>query len=133
MPTILIIEDDEMSRELVRDVLVFHGCHVLEAGSAENGLKILEEQGPLVVLLDIQLPGMDGFEMLNRIRSTEALSQTRVVAVTASAMDHDRRRIMAAGFDAYVPKPVNIDELVATVSRLAGSSTKHAGDWGNEL
>jgi two-component system cell cycle response regulator DivK len=131
MPTVLIIEDDEMSRQLVRDVLVFHGCHVLEADSAENGLKILEEERPVVVLMDIQLPGMDGFEMLSRIRSTEGFAQTRVVAVTASAMDHDRRRIMAAGFDAYVPKPVNIDELVETVSRLTGSENLHAGGQGN--
>ena len=128
MPTILIIEDDEMSRQLVRDVLVFHGCQVLEAKNAENGLRILREQGPRVVLMDIQLPGIDGFEMLSRIRSTEGFEQTRVVAVTASAMSHDRRRILAAGFDAYVPKPVNIDELVETVNRLAGSENSHASE-----
>jgi two-component system, cell cycle response regulator DivK len=130
MATILIIEDDEMSRQLVRDVLAFHGCHILEADSAEKGLKILEEQAPVVVLMDIQLPGMDGFEMLSRIRSSGGFAQTRVVAVTASAMNHDRRRIMAAGFDAYVPKPVNIDELVETVTRLAGSEKLHAGGRG---
>ena len=73
-----------------------------------------------LVLMDIQLPGISGFEALAKIRASESLKKTKVVAVTASVMDHDRRRILAAGFDGYVPKPVNLQNLMGTVREIAG-------------
>ncbi len=115
---VLIIEDNEPSRRLLSDVLGFHGYSILQTDRGEEGLRILEDRRPDLVLMDIQLPGIDGFETLARIRASETLGHTRVVAVTASAMDHDRRRVLEAGFDAYIAKPVNIKALVATIEDL---------------
>ncbi len=115
---VLIIEDNEPSRRLLSDVLGFHGYSILQTDRGEEGLRILEDRRPHLVLMDIQLPGIDGFETLARIRASATLAHTRVIAVTASAMDHDRRRVLEAGFDAYIAKPVNIKALVATIEDL---------------
>jgi two-component system cell cycle response regulator DivK len=118
MPTVLIIEDDEKSRRLLCDVLSYHGFAILQADRGEEGMELLESSDVAVVLMDIQLPGISGFEALARIRASEALRDTKVVAVTASVMDTDRRRILDAGFDGYVPKPVNLRELLGTVQKM---------------
>jgi len=128
--TVLIIEDNERSRRLLCDVLTFHGYTVLQTDRGESGLEMLGELRPEIVLMDIQLPGIDGFEALAQIRASETLKHTKVVAVTASAMDHDRKRAIVAGFDAYVPKPVNIKELAATVSQLAQATIRKPGRQG---
>lgn len=107
---ILVVEDDEKSRRLLRDVLTWHGFTVVEARTGEDALQAVRESPPDAALLDIQLPGLDGFEVLKALRGLGA--RVPVLAVTASAMDHDRRRILDAGFDAYVAKPVNIRELL---------------------
>lgn len=107
---ILVVEDDEKSRRLLRDVLTWHGFTVVEARTGEDALEAVRESPPDAALLDIQLPGLDGFEVLKALRGLGA--RVPVLAVTASAMDHDRRRILDAGFDAYVAKPVNIRELL---------------------
>jgi two-component system cell cycle response regulator DivK len=120
MSNVLIIEDDERSRRLLADVLSFHGYTVLQTDRAEEGLVMLVAAHPSVVLMDIELPGMSGFDALARIRADAGLAATRVIAVTASATDLDRKRILEAGFDGYVPKPVNLKELLATVGRMAG-------------
>jgi two-component system cell cycle response regulator DivK len=120
MATILIIEDDEKSRRLLSDVLAFHGYTILQTDRGEEGMELLNASEVAVVLMDIQLPGISGFEALALIRASEALCKTKVIAVTASVMDTDRKRILEAGFDGYVPKPVNLKELLGTVGRMAG-------------
>jgi two-component system, cell cycle response regulator DivK len=119
MPSrILVVEDDEKSRRLLCDVLAYHGYEVVAAESGEQGLAQALAQTPHAALLDIQLPGISGFELLAALRSGTAGERLPAIAVTASVMDQDRRRIFAAGFDAYVAKPVNIRQLIDTLQRL---------------
>jgi two-component system cell cycle response regulator DivK len=120
MATVLIIEDDEKSRRLLSDVLSFHGYEILQTDRGEDGMAMLASSTVALVLMDIQLPGISGFEALARIRASDSLRATKVVAVTASVMDTDRRRVLDAGFDGYVPKPVNLKELMGTVREMAG-------------
>ena len=114
---ILVVEDDEKSRRLLTDVLLWHGYEVAAVDSGELGLAAADTQPPDAALLDIQLPGIDGFDLLAALRSA-GRARFPVVAVTASVMDQDRLRILSAGFDAYMGKPVNIRELVATLRKL---------------
>ena len=116
-PVILIVEDNARNLKLVRDVLNHVGYRTLEAATAEDGLALAREERPGLVLMDIQLPGMDGVEALGRLRSDPATAGVRVLALTAFAMKDDRERFLAAGFDGYLSKPVDIAEFVATVKR----------------
>jgi len=118
MATVLIIEDDEKSRRLLSDVLSYHGYEILQTDRGEDGMTMMASSAIALVLMDIQLPGISGFEALARIRASEALRNIKVVAVTASVLDTDRRRILDAGFDGYVPKPVNLRELLGTVQKM---------------
>jgi CheY-like chemotaxis protein len=115
---ILVVEDDEKSRRLLTDVLGHHGYDVAAFDSGERGLHDARRSPPAAALLDIQLPGLSGFDVLAALRAAATGPYVPVVAVTASVMDHDRRRILAAGFDAYVAKPVNIRELLETLHDL---------------
>lgn len=117
MAQIVIIEDDERSRRLLTDVLGFHGYTHAAFENGEAGLAAIRQSPPSLLLLDIQLPGMSGFDVLRAIRSDPAIAGLPVVAVTASVMDTDRKRIIDSGFDAYVPKPVNLLELLEVVRR----------------
>ena len=122
MPSrILVVEDDEKSRRLLVDVLGFHGYEVAAADNGESGVAAAHAFAPHVALLDIQLPGMSGFEVLAQLRDGGFERRIPAIAVTASVMDQDRRRILAAGFDAYVAKPVNIRQLLDTLERLLDS------------
>jgi DNA-binding response OmpR family regulator len=115
---ILVVEDDEKSRRLLKDVLQFHGFDVCAVPSGEEGLADAKLCCPDAALLDIQLPGISGFDVLAQLRAESTGASMPVIAVTASVMDQDRKKILAAGFDAYVPKPVNIRELVAILNEL---------------
>lgn len=115
---VLVVEDDEKSRRLLADVLGFHGFEVTAVGSGEAGLREALLVRPDAALLDIQLPGMDGMDVLRALRERYPDARLPVLAVTASVMDTDRKNILAAGFDAYVPKPVHIKELLATLESL---------------
>lgn len=115
---ILVVEDDEKSRRLLTDVLGFHGFDVCACASGEAGLADARGCAPQAALLDIQLPGISGFDVLARLRSESGTARLPVIAVTASVMDQDRKKILAAGFDAYVSKPVNIRELLDTLNQL---------------
>ena len=112
---ILIVEDNEKNRKLVRDVLAFKGYRLVEAETGEDGRRLACELGPDLILMDIQLPGMNGIETLTRLRADAATRSIPVIAVTASAMTHDRQKIMAAGFDGYQTKPINVKEFLAAV------------------
>src|SRR5262245_44982081 len=115
---ILVIEDNEKNRKLVRDVLTFKGYSVVEAETGEDGVRLARERAPKLVLMDIQLPGINGIEPLHQLRADDATRAIPVIAVTASAMDRDRQKIMAAGFDGYQSKPLNVREFVAAVEAM---------------
>jgi CheY-like chemotaxis protein len=110
---------------LVRDVLHASGYRVVEAETAEDGLRMAAEQPPALILMDIQLPGMSGIEALQRLRADSATRAIPVIAVTASAMTQDRRQILAAGFDGYQPKPISVKGLVQTVREMLSSRSPH--------
>ncbi len=112
---ILIVEDNEKNRKLERDLLAFHGYRIAEAETAEDGLRLALESPPALILMDIQLPGMNGIEALGRLRADPRTRGIPVIAVTASAMSQDRKKIMSAGFDGYQSKPINVKEFVAAV------------------
>ena len=118
MSTILIIEDNEKNMKLVRDVLQVKGYRTLEAGTAEDGIQLAIEHKPDLVLMDIQLPGMNGIEALGVLRKDPATAKIPVVAVTASVMQQDRTLITQAGFDGYIGKPINLKEFLATVQKM---------------
>jgi CheY-like chemotaxis protein len=118
---VLIVEDNERNLKLVRDVLRFAGFECLGAGDAEAGIELARLQRPDVVLMDINLPGMTGFEALAALRSDALTASIPVLAVTAYAMKDDRARILAAGFDGYLEKPVDVRALPAQVEALIRS------------
>ena len=108
---ILIVEDNERNMKLVRDVLQFRGYRTLEAGTAEEGIALAREQLPDLVLMDIQLPGMDGITALGQLRAEPATARLKVVALTAFAMQHERERITTAGFEGYLTKPLDMRQF----------------------
>jgi two-component system cell cycle response regulator DivK len=114
---ILVVEDNEKGMKLFRDVLRAAGYRILEATTGERAVELVIEHGPDLVLMDIQLPDIDGVKALDRLRANEQTASVPVLALTAQAMEGDRERFLAAGFDGYVSKPVNIADLVATVER----------------
>ncbi|MEK6665650.1 MAG: response regulator [candidate division NC10 bacterium] len=115
---ILIVEDNEKNRKLVRDILQHTGYKTLEAETGEEGIRLAQESGPALILMDIQLPGMNGIEALGRLRADPKTKKIPVIAVTASAMTHDRAKIMAAGFDGYQSKPINVKEFRVAVREM---------------
>jgi two-component system, cell cycle response regulator DivK len=121
---VLIVEDNEKNMKLVRDVLGAMGYTPLEATSAEEGLALAAAEAPALVLMDIQLPDLDGATALKRLRSDERTAGIPVLALTAQAMEGDRERFLAAGFDGYLSKPVDVDELMMTVQRYCDGSAE---------
>ena len=111
---ILVVEDNPKNLKLVRDVLTYAGYEVVEATSGEEGVRRALETVPDLILMDLQLPGIDGAEALRQIRMSE--KQVPVVAVTAFAMNNDRTRAFDAGFDGYVEKPISVRALPQQVS-----------------
>lgn len=113
---VLIIEDNERNRKLARDILNHAGFDTLEAGTAEDGLALAAQRSPGIVLMDVQLPGIDGVQALQLLRADPATAGIPVIAVTAFAMKTDRERFLAAGFDHYVEKPLDIREFPRQVA-----------------
>ena len=117
MSTILIVEDNEKNMKLARDVLQAKGYTTLEAVTGEEGVGMALAHRPDLVLMDIQLPGIDGFEAFRRIRSDPDTLAIPVVAFTASVMSSERHRITGAGFDGFIGKPINLKEFLETVRK----------------
>ena len=115
---ILIVEDNDKNRKLVRDVLTFKGYEVIESETGEEGVRLARERRPSLVLMDIRLPGIDGVEALRRLRAEGTTQGIPVLAMTASVMSEDRQKIMAAGFDGYQSKPINVTDFVVAVAQL---------------
>jgi len=118
MSLILIVEDNEKNMKLVRDVLQVKGYSTVEASTAEEGIKLTAEHKFDLILMDIQLPGMNGIDALHLLRADAATAAIPVIAVTASVMQQDKKQIMEAGFDAYIGKPINLKEFLDTVQRV---------------
>ena len=115
---ILIIEDNEKNRKLARDVLQVKGYRTIETETAEEGLKLAAEQSPTLILMDIQLPGMDGITALKQLRADPKTKNILVIAITASAMTHNRQTMLAEGFDGYQTKPIGLKDFLGEVERV---------------
>lgn len=115
---ILIIEDSDVNRRLMRDVLLYHGFDVLEASDGKEGIELAMSQRPDIILLDMQMPVMDGFEVLRVIRDNPDLRDIKIIAVTSYAMVGDREKILNAGADDYIAKPIDTRELPRRIMRI---------------
>jgi len=114
---ILIVEDNEKNLKLARDLLQYQGFGTLEASNATDGIALAEQHGPALVLMDIQLPDMDGITALGKLRGSPATADIPVVALTAFAMRQDQERLLAAGFDGYLSKPIDVRDFSDQVRR----------------
>jgi two-component system cell cycle response regulator DivK len=112
---ILIVEDNAQNLKLARDLLQVHGYRTIEAETGEDGVARALEHAPDLVVMDIHLPGISGIEALAQLRATPATSAIPVIAFTASVMPQDRSDILAAGFDAFVSKPINLEVFLGAV------------------
>jgi two-component system cell cycle response regulator DivK len=117
---ILVVEDNDKNMKLVRDVLLASGYRTLEAATGGQAVELAAKHAPNLVLMDIQLPDVDGVHVLRRLRADKRTAPIPVLAVTAQAMHGDRERFLAEGFDGYVSKPLNIRELIGTVRQHCG-------------
>jgi two-component system cell cycle response regulator DivK len=122
MKTILIVEDNEKNMKLARDILRAKGYATLEAVNGLDGVKLALEHRPDLVLMDIQLPDINGIEAFERIRANATTAKLPVIAFTASVTTGDRSRIGDAGFDGFLGKPINLKEFLETVRRFAGEA-----------
>lgn len=123
MEKVLIVDNDRASRDLIRAILKSVRCEIIEASHGQQGLDLLRLEQPNLVLLDIDMPGLDGLEVVKRIREDPSFVNLPVVAVTAFAMDREREKAMAAGFTAYITKPVRAAALRQQVRELLGGAT----------
>jgi two-component system cell cycle response regulator DivK len=115
---ILIVEDNEKNRKLVRDLLQFKGYRTIEAETGEDGVTLAIEHKPDLILMDYQLPGIDGIEAFRRIRGDASTAPIPIMAVTASAMPEEAKKMKEAGFDGFQTKPINVKEFLQAVGEL---------------
>ncbi len=115
---ILIVEDNEKNRKLVRDVLQVKGYKTIETETGEEGIRMAQESQPALILMDIQLPGMDGIAALKHLRADPKTRDIPVIAVTASAMTNKRETMLAEGFDGYQNKPISIKDFLEEVGKV---------------
>jgi two-component system cell cycle response regulator DivK len=115
---ILYIEDSPSNRLLVRRILMVEDYEVLEAEDGIIGIEIARQEHPALILMDMNLPDVDGYEMTRRIRATPELSDIPIVAMTANVMEGDREKTLAAGCVGYIPKPIDVDELPQQVAQF---------------
>jgi two-component system, cell cycle response regulator DivK len=116
---ILVVEDDPDTREIYRTLLEHDGWEVEEATAGDQALRLATSNPPAVAVIDISIPGVDGWETTRRLKGEQATRGVAVIAVTGHALDEDRRRARDVGCDAYLVKPVSLQELLAEVQRLA--------------
>jgi two-component system, cell cycle response regulator DivK len=123
---VLIVEDNEKNRKLARDVLQVKGYQTMDTDNAEEGIRLARERGPALILMDLHLPGINGIEALERLRSDPGTRRIPVLAVTASAMTEDNQKIIAAGFDGLQTKPIHVNEFVRAVGDTIARSKGRA-------
>jgi two-component system, cell cycle response regulator DivK len=121
---ILIIEDNEKNRKLCRDVLQVKGYQTIESETAEEGLKLTLEKSPALILMDIQLPGMDGITAMKELKADVRTKSIPIVAITASAMTNNRTSMLAEGFDGYQTKPISLKDFLGEVERVLAARGK---------
>lgn len=119
---ILVVEDNERNRKLVRTILKFRGYEVIECEDGAPSLELAKKHRPALVLMDIELPTMDGITALLRLRADPETAAIPVVAVTASVTASEREKVASAGFNAYLSKPIDVASFNETVDRLAGGA-----------
>ncbi|NDJ52037.1 MAG: response regulator [Chloroflexi bacterium] len=112
---VMIVDDEPDNLEVLADVFAFHGAEVITARDGQEGLRQLENRQPDLILLDLSMPNMDGWEMHRRIRDDERLKEIPIIAVTAHAMVGDYERVISAGFDGYITKPINIRNILQDI------------------
>lgn len=117
-PTVLLVEDNPLNMTLASDLLTMNGFRVLQATEGEAAVELAKTHRPDLMLLDIRLPGIDGFEVFRRLRQDAALNVLKIVALTASVMKEDEEKIRAMGFTAYLPKPIDVKQFVGQVRAL---------------
>lgn len=115
---ILYIEDNPQNMRLVRKMLIAEGYYMLEAPDGLSGLRVAEAEYPDLILMDINLPDINGMEATQRLKADSRLGQIPVIALTANAMPGDRERFLGAGCDGYISKPINKSELIATLAQF---------------
>ncbi len=120
MKRVLIIEDDDNNYVLISDLLTHAGFTTQRAGTGEEGVRMALEENPYLVLLDIQLPDIDGYEVLRRIRDSQPDGTMPIIAVTSYAMSGDRERLLAAGCNGYIEKPIDPLRVVRQIRDIAG-------------
>jgi len=123
---ILIVEDNEKNRKLIRDVLQVKGYRTLETETAEEGHNLAVKNHPALILMDIQLPGMDGITALKQLRADPITKTIPVIAITASAMSYNRKAMLAEGFDGYQSKPISVKDFLEEVRRVLNSDQDKA-------
>jgi CheY-like chemotaxis protein len=124
--TVLLVEDNRLNRELAADLLTFAGARVLTAPDGEAGLRLARSEHLDVVLMDVSLPGMDGLEATRQLKADAATAALPVVALTAHAMVGDRERILAAGCDGFLTKPIDTRTFAQAVAQYAGRAQRPA-------
>ncbi len=120
---ILVIDDNLINLKLIRVILTKKGYEVQTAGNAMEALSLLESMNPALILMDIQLPGMDGLTLTRKIKATPRTSTIPVVALTAYAMKGDEQKTREAGCDGYISKPIDVESFVTTISRIIQTNT----------
>lgn len=118
MKKILIVEDHELNRILLRDIMQMHGYETLESITAEDGMRLAREQKPDLILMDIQLPGINGLTATRQLKSDPETKNIPVIVVTSFAMEYDKQRALSSGCDAYMSKPVDTRKLPLLVEEL---------------
>jgi len=126
--TILLIEDNEQNRYLSTYLLEMHGYTVVSASDGTSGIEMARTMRPIAILLDIQLPGMDGYAVASALRSSPTLHDVPIIAVTSYAMTGDRERVMAAGCRGYIEKPINPETFVTEIEAFLVSDNKVGED-----
>lgn len=116
--TVLYVEDNNENRMLVRRILQAEGFSVLEAESAQQALVLIKSQPPDLILMDINLPGIDGYTLTSHLKSFPYLSKVPIVALTSNVMQGDRERTLEAGCDGYIQKPIDVDNLPHQINRF---------------
>jgi two-component system, cell cycle response regulator DivK len=120
---ILVVEDNELNRKLLTDLLSFQGHEIFETAHGLDAIRIAHDAHPDLILLDIQLPDVSGFDVARRLKADDATHSIPIIAVTAFAMVGDEQRALQSGCDAYVSKPINVANFLAMIERWLGLSS----------
>ena len=120
MSSVLVIEDDENNKVLISAILQKSGYTILHSWNGEEGLRMAAEKNPDFIILDIQLPDIDGFEVLRRLRASQVNRTTLVIAMTSYAMCGDRERLLEAGCNGYIEKPIDPARVISQIRELTG-------------